>query len=956
MRTLKKSLALVLALVMVLGLGVVGASADNKLDDYTDAKDIGDAYVEAVGVMTGLEIVDGMTETTIDPTATYTREQAAKIIAYMVLGKSAADSLTCTVAPFDDVAADRWSAGYISFCVEQGIIDGMTDTTFEPTGTLTGFQWAKMLLSAVGFNAKGEFTGDSWSLNTARVAHSVGLFTGDAAGADHVALQRQQAMLYAFNTLTSVGLVTYSESMGDYFYSYNFGERYTGEGTLGDTVFDLRSVEGIITGSEGMGDKHTVISNSNLKTVANLDAGVATTDAYDMYHAARVWYVGDAPVYNNDALKTAGKGDMVYVNDLAKVESVDCPTRNTTAVKKLNDTVPSSAVFTKNLQIGVSGEDYLYVLVDNTALGAAYGYAGVTYNMDDLKLGARSNNKDQVMIGSDKVKNDNIWTDISEISKGSEIIVLKTKDKVDDAVYYVYATTGTTGAVTKYESNGTITLSDGTKLTPSVFNNYTVDTAVVKELVAALHDSPATAPNYYFVLDTHGHYISFTNNGFKTVAYYTSAWKNPNHSDNWSTDQEYIAQFVDVATGEVEEIPVTADWHAWAKEGGYYDITDELYGNETYEPEQVFVAGNDTTTSYGEYRYVTAPTTFNASTYKVGNYYFNNETVTYVIVSGAGDNLDVDVWTGNDGLLEGYAEKYDLDANSVKSVTLEKMALLTSDNTGNNESVSVIFAYDTGRYVNGGIAFFPKDVTGWAAVDHSYVNVMAYLNGAKVDKEIPVSDESYNKGIKAGFYSYTIDDQTGIYTLTPIKASEWGLILDESDIREADGKYWIEAGNVDYDLAADTPVIDLRTDPESKIESVAELADTDFNDAFNTYAEVAYVVDSNNNVLYIYLVDANYYTVTASKGVTNLQISEPTLSDEEVSVWAPLPKTVTVTLTKTGGSWSGVNTITVEINGNEVVYTKDAVVNGFTVDATDNYVTFTVEVDCDTDIVIGNYA
>ena len=165
MRTLKKSLALVLALVMVLGLGVVGASADNKLDDYTDAKDIGDAYVEAVGVMTGLEIVDGMTETTIDPTATYTREQAAKIIAYMVLGKSAADSLTCTVAPFDDVAADRWSAGYISFCVEQGIIDGMTDTTFEPTGTLTGFQWAKMLLSAVGFNANGEFTGDSWSLN-----------------------------------------------------------------------------------------------------------------------------------------------------------------------------------------------------------------------------------------------------------------------------------------------------------------------------------------------------------------------------------------------------------------------------------------------------------------------------------------------------------------------------------------------------------------------------------------------------------------------------------------------------------------------------------------------------------------------------------------------------------------------------------------------------------------------
>ena len=70
MRTLKKSLALVLALVMLLGLGVVGASADNALDNYTDADEIGDAYLEAVGVLTGLGIVDGMTETTIVPQAT----------------------------------------------------------------------------------------------------------------------------------------------------------------------------------------------------------------------------------------------------------------------------------------------------------------------------------------------------------------------------------------------------------------------------------------------------------------------------------------------------------------------------------------------------------------------------------------------------------------------------------------------------------------------------------------------------------------------------------------------------------------------------------------------------------------------------------------------------------------------------------------------------------------------
>ena len=234
MRTLKKSLALVLALVMVLGLGVIGASADNALDNYTDASEIGDAYYEAVGVLTGLGIIDGMTETTIEPTGTYTREQAAKIIATMVLGVKNAESLTCVEAPFDDVPADRWSAGYIAFCVEQGIIDGMTDTTFEPTGTLTGFQWAKMLLAAVGFGANGEFTGTSWSLNTARVAHEAGLFTGDLSGADHVNLSRQQAALYAFNTLTEIKQVTYTSNANNYVYGIR--GYWFADGTAGPSV------------------------------------------------------------------------------------------------------------------------------------------------------------------------------------------------------------------------------------------------------------------------------------------------------------------------------------------------------------------------------------------------------------------------------------------------------------------------------------------------------------------------------------------------------------------------------------------------------------------------------------------------------------------------------------------------------------------------------------------------
>ena len=337
MRTLKKSLALVLALVMVLGLAVVGASADNAIDKFEDSDQIGDAYLEAVGVLTGLAIVDGMTDTEIAPQGTYQRDQAAKIIAYMVLGKEAADSLVASYAPFQDVPADYWAAGYIAFCKEQGIIDGVSDTSFDPYGTLTGFQWAKMLLAAVGFNANNELEGDSWSLNTARTGHEVGLFDGDNAGADHVALRREQAMLYAFNTLTNVRQVSYTGNGNNYVYDIYGYEWADGTGyTLGYDVFDLKFVEGQIVDNEGMGANATYVANANYKARPsgypswwNWDEDKETVSVKAdtgldlMYHAVRVWYTGT--------------NTNVYVNDLATVTTYECMHQNDELTKALKE-------------------------------------------------------------------------------------------------------------------------------------------------------------------------------------------------------------------------------------------------------------------------------------------------------------------------------------------------------------------------------------------------------------------------------------------------------------------------------------------------------------------------------------------------------------------------------------------------------------------------------------------
>ena len=199
MRTLKKTLSLVLALVLCFGL--VGTAFAGNFDKYTDAEDLGAAYAEAADLMIGLGIISGMSATELGAEGTLTREQAAKIVAYMVLGKNLADATTADVAPFKDVAADRWSAGYIAYCASKGILAGYGDGNFGPADELTGYQFAKMLLAALGYGKANEFTAESWALNTGILAFDLKIFAGDAAAATHDPITRQQAMLMAFNAL-----------------------------------------------------------------------------------------------------------------------------------------------------------------------------------------------------------------------------------------------------------------------------------------------------------------------------------------------------------------------------------------------------------------------------------------------------------------------------------------------------------------------------------------------------------------------------------------------------------------------------------------------------------------------------------------------------------------------------------------------------------------------------------
>ena len=860
MRTLKKSLALVLALVMLLGLGVVGASADNALDNYTDADEIGDAYLEAVGVLTGLGIVDGMTETTIVPQATYTRAQAAKIITTMVLGVNGAKSCVASYAPFDDVAANHWAAGYIAFCKEQGIIDGVTDTTFDPEGTLTGYQWAKMLLAAVGFNANNELEGSSWSLNTARIGREVGLFDGDLAGADHTPLRREQAMLYAFNTLTKVDQVVWSEALGDYIERYTAViDRYTPEGTLGWTTFKLDSVEGQIIDNEGMGNANTIV-DSVVAGEGNV-AVDAETGIDMMYHAARVWYV-------------VGKTNTnVYVYDLAKVTEYTCMHADVLsgnvdsefekAVDKLTDAQVDS---TKTIGEGVVYESYI---VDNSALTElAHDYTPVLVKAKVGTLSYRNTATDKTSIGGEVVDNDDILTDISDIEYGDTVIIIKTSStqKNTDHAWYVYPVTSTEGVVTGItRENGVITvaLADGTELEVSNLSKYSEGSNL--DLIKS--EIPF-GRNYTFTLDTHGDLIGLSQS--RTLYAFTGASRQTDDYNGYSKVSVY--QFVEVGTTNVVEFALTSSSISGLETHKYYDISASANEDGKYVATPVNESDTIFASAYAVKNTNAAGLEFNGSTknYNVNGYDVSIDpaNVTFIIASGSGDDLTFTTCNGVSELLSAYG------VSALTSVALDTPAFVVSYNgTGNDYTGSVVFAFDENLTVKSNYVFIPYDVelrdfdgiSGDVDTINMTYNGKAYVDGNELDYTVKIGSAADIVGdklvLERGFYTYKMVN--GVVTLVDRVDNGAKCAYVENEVLDVDHEaYGWTIGGIE--VVADPKIVDCRTTRYTKIEDMEGLYQGYYlhNDAFVGADEkltIGYTLNADGDIAVIYVVDSSWH-------------------------------------------------------------------------------------------------
>ena len=133
--------------VRVPGSGLVG-----KCDDVTprpvtkpgitfgDIRDSGNrAAIEALAAR---EIINGMGNDSFAPNATMTRAQYATIVVKALgLTPKAGDK-------FKDVPSDKWYAPYIGTANAYGIVNGVSDTEFNPEGTITRQEAAVMTIRA----------------------------------------------------------------------------------------------------------------------------------------------------------------------------------------------------------------------------------------------------------------------------------------------------------------------------------------------------------------------------------------------------------------------------------------------------------------------------------------------------------------------------------------------------------------------------------------------------------------------------------------------------------------------------------------------------------------------------------------------------------------------------------------------------------------------------------------
>ena len=124
-------------------------SVVNAATTFSDVKNT--KYAEAVENLVSFKIINGFEDNTFRPKDNVTRTQLSKMLVVSMGLESEVTSASKKFLDFKDVLSSYWGYGYIKVASYKQLVNGYTDGTFKPEGTVTYAEATAMVVRALGY-------------------------------------------------------------------------------------------------------------------------------------------------------------------------------------------------------------------------------------------------------------------------------------------------------------------------------------------------------------------------------------------------------------------------------------------------------------------------------------------------------------------------------------------------------------------------------------------------------------------------------------------------------------------------------------------------------------------------------------------------------------------------------------------------------------------------------------
>lgn len=169
----KRIIAAALCLTFIIMTFTVGTTAFAA--EFSDVP-ITASYYKAVDKLSNDGVIQGRGDNTFAPNDNTTR---AEFCAFLARANNYTSSYSASSLPFIDVQKGNWAEGYISFCYNNGYVNGMIDGTFAPNDNITCEQAVKMVVCASGVGDESlSKIGPKWYSGYINVARKNNLLDG----------------------------------------------------------------------------------------------------------------------------------------------------------------------------------------------------------------------------------------------------------------------------------------------------------------------------------------------------------------------------------------------------------------------------------------------------------------------------------------------------------------------------------------------------------------------------------------------------------------------------------------------------------------------------------------------------------------------------------------------------------------------------------------------------------